>query len=309
MADSISNAVGEFLVNCCPDGQLPGFHFGALNILEVSRNVVDIGLTLLVVPDLLPQGTGLFEVKLSDLAQISPGTADEGLMPSKAGFIADSAVNGSLLGDISERPDATLVVGSVALRDEGHEAIALEVGDGDDGCIDRELLVVHTETVTVGIWVREETGLEDWISRGFDVRDSVGRREGGLLDLCKVILGVFVQDELADWAKWELGVWPDLGEIQDVVAEFLSLLRGHGLHIDCPRWEISRLDCIEKSLDTVLSVLTGETSSGGIIESLESVISTEMKLSVHETAVILEPLVRVARVPVHVVVTVGGSTV
>ena len=41
---------------------LPGFDFIALNLSKVTRNVVDIGLTLLVVPNLAPKRSWLFEI-------------------------------------------------------------------------------------------------------------------------------------------------------------------------------------------------------------------------------------------------------
>lgn len=56
-----------------------------------------------------------------------------------------------------------------------------------------------------------------------------GEGKAHLLDLGEVVLRVLVEDELADGAQGELGVWPDLGEIEDVVAEFLRLLGCHRL--------------------------------------------------------------------------------
>jgi len=96
-------------------------------------------------------------------------------MLSQALVIADMAVNSSLLGDVFKGPDAALVVRSVALRNEGHRTITLEVGNWNNRCIDGKLLIVRTKAMTVGIWVREETGLKDWISRGLDVRNGVRR--------------------------------------------------------------------------------------------------------------------------------------
>ena len=46
-----------------------------------------------------------------------------------------------------------------------------------------ELPMVDTETVTLGIRIDEETGLEKGIGRRFDVRDQVGRCEGQLEQL------------------------------------------------------------------------------------------------------------------------------
>ena len=94
--------------------------------------------------------------------------------------IADSGVDGGFPSSVRQRLDAALVVGAAALGDKGGETIALEVVDGDNGCVDWELLVVDTETVTVSVRVGEETRLEDGIGRWLDVRDKVRRRECSL---------------------------------------------------------------------------------------------------------------------------------
>ena len=78
----------------------------------------------------------------------------------------------------------------------------------------------------MGVGVREQTGLEDGIRRGLDAGHEVRGRERGLLDLGEVVLHVLVEDELADRAERELVVRPDLGQVQDVVAELLGLWAG-----------------------------------------------------------------------------------
>ena len=70
--------------------------------------------------------------------------------------------------------------------------------------------------------------------------DEVGRREGNLLDLREVVLDVLVEGNLADRAEREIGMWPNLGQVEDVVAELLSLLSRHGLlrnHLATLRWK------------------------------------------------------------------------
>jgi hypothetical protein len=56
--------------------------------------------------------------------------------------------------------------------------------------------------------------------------------ETHLLNFGEVVLGVLVEDELAEGAQWEFGVWPHLGQVEDVVAELLCLLRRHRLLLD-----------------------------------------------------------------------------
>jgi len=194
VANSSSNTVREVLVDGSPDGQLPSLDLGTLDLSKVTSDVIDVGLTFLVTPDLAPESTGLFKVKFTDLAQVSPSTIDEVLVRNIALTVTNTAIDMALLTRISQRLDAALVVRPVALVNEGHGAIALEVGNGANGSVHGELGVVCSETVTVGVRVREKAGLEDRVSRGFDVRDEMRRSERGLFDLGKVVLRVLVED-------------------------------------------------------------------------------------------------------------------
>jgi hypothetical protein len=50
-----------------------------------------------------------------------------------------------------------------------------------------------------------------------------------LFDLGKIVLYILIRNELAGWAERELAVWPDFGEVEDIVAELLCLARHHCL--------------------------------------------------------------------------------
>lgn len=106
-----------------------------------------------------------------------------------------------------------------------------------------------------------------------------------LFYLRKIVVGVFIQDELPDWTHWVVLVRPDLGEIENVVPELLRLLWSHGLlgnlvkgsnvaltrdtdHIDRPRRVSAGFDSLEESLDTVIRVLARQPSSGGVVQGL-----------------------------------------
>jgi len=309
VTNGISNAIRESLVDRGPDGKLPSLDTGVGDVSEVAGNVVDVSLTLLIVPDFSPERAGLLKVELSDLAQIPPGATDKGLVAGKTGGIVNGGIKSAFLADVGQGMDAALVVGAAALGNERRRTIALEVGDGDDGLVDWQLLVVDAQTVTVSVRVREEAGLEDRVGRSLDVRDEVRRREGGLFDFCEIVLWVLVENELANGAERELFVGPDLGEIEDVPAEVLSLLRCHGLDVDRPGGVVARFDGVEEGLDTILRVFSSEFGRCGIVESLETSIGTKVNLSVDETAVVLEPLERVSGVAVLLMVAIRSSTI
>jgi hypothetical protein len=161
-------------------------------------------------------------------------------------LIAGGKVNGTLPGNIIQWFDAALVVREAALRDVGSRSITLEVDDRNNRSIDRQLLIVGTKTMAVSIRVREKTGLEDWVGRRFNVRNEMGRRKSSLLwknqiclltdkkgayllNLSEVVLWVFIENKLPDRAERIIPVGPDFCKIKNVVTEFLSLLRRHGL--------------------------------------------------------------------------------
>lgn len=89
-------------------------------------------------------------------------------------------MDGTLVTLVHQWLEAALVVGARTLVVHGHEAIALEVDDRNNGFVDREMRVVDAESVTVGVWVGEEAGLQDRVCRSLDVGDKVRRREGDL---------------------------------------------------------------------------------------------------------------------------------
>ena len=69
-----------------------------------------------------------------------------------------------------------------ALVVERRRAVALEVGHlvARDGRVDRQLLVVDADAVTVRVRVREQARLEDGVGRGLNAGNHVRRvlREG-----------------------------------------------------------------------------------------------------------------------------------
>jgi hypothetical protein len=96
-------------------------------------------------------------------------------------FVVTTArVNSTLPVTIIQFLEATLVVREAALRDVCSRSITLEVDDGNNRSIDRQLLIVGTKTMTVSVRVGEKTGLKNGVGGRFDVRNEMGRRKGNL---------------------------------------------------------------------------------------------------------------------------------
>lgn len=210
---------------------------------------------------------------------------------------------------VRQRRNAALIVWSGTLANIQSRTIALEVCNRNNRCIYWQLLVVCTKTMTMGVWVREETGLEDRICRRLDTWDKMRGRERCLLDFREVVLRVFVQDQLANRAEREVFVRPHLRQVENVVPEALCLLWRHRLNIDRPAWEFTSFDVLEECLDTVVRVRAGKLASLLVRERLEATISAHMDLDVVEFALLVDPLECVAGVAVFTVISIRSSAV
>ena len=192
-----------------------------LHTLDGPGDVADVVLPIRIAKDLLPQSTGLFEVHcegpigyqtndtgkmeltLCNLAQIEVGMTQPLLMPQPLCLIRPLLV--------LKRRDRARVVGSEPLVVIIRRTIPVEVGDRNDRLVDRELLVIHPETMAMSIRVGEQTGLQDRICRWLDTGNKMRGRESSLLDLGEVVLGVLIENDLSKFAEGEIFVGPDLG--------------------------------------------------------------------------------------------------
>ena len=86
----------------------------------------------------------------------------------------------TLIPEVCQREDSALVVRARALVVDGHEAVALEVGNRNNGLVNRDLSVVDAKAVAVGVRVGEEARLQDRVARWLKVGDGMGGRESNL---------------------------------------------------------------------------------------------------------------------------------
>ena len=124
---------------------------------HLTRDVADEAILGGVVEDLFPEGAWGVEVLRPDLGEKGDGNAGEVAVNFVQVDGAFTELNGL---------DGAEVVGTGALVVKGHATVTLEVAADVAGAggVDGELLVVDANTVAVGVWVGEETGLEDRVS-------------------------------------------------------------------------------------------------------------------------------------------------
>lgn len=134
--------------------------------------------------------------------------------------------------------------------------------------------------------------------------------EADLFDLGEVVGGVFVELEFADFAEREFGVWPDVGEVEDVdllgLPELLCLLWCHGLDFECPFWEIAFGDGL---VEVFLRVVWGVVGRVFLGDELDALLGLHVELTVYPFAVFVDELDCVSQVSVHMSVSIGDTAI
>ena len=247
-------AGGEVGAYFAEDGDLAfdDFFFAAGG--HVAGDVADEAFFGVFIEDFLPKIAGGVEVFGTDLGEEGYGVGGE--------FAVDFVEIDGTLAEL-DRLDGGEVVRAGTLVVESHVAVPLEVGYTVFGScrVDRKLLVIDPDTVTMGVRVGEKTRLQDWIGRRLDTGYHMGWIKSNLLDFSKIILGVLVELEAAYFAKGKLFVGPDMGQVEGVdlllLPQFFGLLGSHRLEGYSPRGEFSTLDGLEQILLGVIGRLGG----------------------------------------------------
>lgn len=297
--NTLGNIGADFTEN--GDLALEDFFLGACG--HVAGDVADEALAGLFVPDTFPQGAGSVEIFGTDFTQESYGVRGK----IAVDFVK---VDGAVLE--TDRFDGRQIIGARTLVVESHVTIALKVANAvaGSGCIDWELLVVNTDSVAVSVGVGKETRLQDWVSRWLDTWNHVGGIEGGLLDFGEVILGVFVEGELANFTEGELLMRPNVGKIEDVdlllFPEFFGFFGGHGLPFHSPGGTFA---AVNRSKEVLLGVVGRLRLRFLLCQELCTLLRFHVHLTVDPLAFLVDKLESVAGVSVHKAVTVRNAAV
>jgi len=128
-----------------------------------------------------------------------------------------------------------VVNGAALISINSARAISLVVGNSSSvRAVDGDLVIVGTESVSVGVGVREDSALKHLISGELNTGDDMGWGECDLLNLGKVILRVSVKIEFSNRDQRIVAVRDYLGHIEDVKLVVLTFLLRDELDIPCP---------------------------------------------------------------------------
>jgi hypothetical protein len=177
------------------------------------------------------------------------------------------------------------------------------------GAVDRDLLVVGTKSVSVGVGVGEKTSLKHLVKRSLNSGNQVRGRESRLLSLSVEVLGVTVEDHSSNINERVVFLRPDFSNVIDIKSVFGSISDGHHLHFHGPAREVFVFDVVVKVIGSkvlISSHLSG-TSLGS--EVLDSLIGLEVVFNQELFVLGIDPLEGVGRVSVHVSESIRSSTV
>src|SRR4030088_2456404 len=108
--------------------------------------------------------------------------------------------------------------------------------------VNRDVIEVNTEAVSLGISIREQAALEHLVRREANSGNHIRRREGGLLHLCKVVFRVTIELHYTNFDQWVVSLGPDFGQIKGIVLVCLCLVLSHYLDEERPTRKISTFD-------------------------------------------------------------------
>lgn len=300
---SLLKSLGNLVVNFSEDGDLSLDDLLLSAHLHFAGDVTDKSVTCRVIENFLPEVPWCVEVLSSDLGQEGNGLAGE---------VSVSLAN--VYGSSSElnRVDGAEVGGSRTLVVKGHVTISLEVAEleGGFGSVDRQLLVVGTNSVAVSIWVGEESRLEDGIGRGLNARRHMRWVESNLLNFGEVVDGVLIESQFTDLLQRVLGLWPDMGKIEDIdlilLPRLLGLLGSHGLDLKRPFGEFTSLDSFVQILLCVVRRLGLRLF---LSDELDSLLGLKVNLDVLPVTILVDKLKGVTKVAVHVSIAIWDTSI
>mmetsp|Transcript_34855 Transcript_34855/g.86495 ORF Transcript_34855/g.86495 Transcript_34855/m.86495 type:complete len:549 (+) Transcript_34855:1360-3006(+) len=274
----------------------------SLGVLEVGDDVVNQMVAVLAGHHFAIEVAGLLEVAVGVHLRVSAHNAADGLARHGETLVLHrSAINA-----------VRLIVGRAALvAIDTHRAVTgvVVVPRAVPRTVDRDLVVVGTESVSVSVRVGEEPPLQHLVFAGLDARHQVGGRKGRLLGVLEVVLGVAVEDELADGDQGVVAVRPHLGDVEDVPLVGGGLPLRHDLHEHRPRRELTILDAVVEVPCGIVGIAPCQRPGLLSREVLDPLVSLEVHLDIGHLAVLVDKLERVGAIAVHVSVAVGRAAV
>ena len=118
-------------------------------------------------------------------------------------------------------------------------AVALEVVIRAGWAVNRDFVEIRpAQSADLGIGIREQTPLQQWVIAEIDARHHVARMESYLLGFCKVVVRVAVKHHFADDFDRHQLLRDQLGGVEQVKIKFEFILFRDQLHAQLILWVI-----------------------------------------------------------------------
>ena len=210
-----------------------------------TNNIVCEMLSASLTQYLSVKSSWLLVVSIGVRMLISASCASQSVWSPSGGWIFDGTSEG-----------VWLIVRTISLVSiHGCRAISLIVGNSSSvWTIDWNLVEVRSESMSVGIWVREDSSLEHLIHWWFNTWNQVSRSESNLFCLREIVLWVSVKNHFTYWNQRVISLWPYLGHIENIKFIGLSILFWHNLHFQGPSSGTSILNMVIKIFSGVILV-------------------------------------------------------
>ncbi len=199
--------------------------------------------------------------------------------------------------------------GAAVIPVDPHGAVTVVAVIGAAGCIYRDLVVIYAEAVALCITVGEQSSLEHLVRRESYAGHDMGRVEGRLFDLCKIVLRVAVKLKYTHLDQGIILFQPYLREVKGVKMVCCSLFLGHYLDKHGPAREIPLLNASVEIPLMALAALANGRLSLCIGQVLYPLLGAEMELHPVPFPLCVDKAERVAPEAVHVAVGSGDAPV
>src|SRR5699024_1055904 len=199
----------------------------------------------------------------------------------------------------------------LVVEQEGHGALVLIGVDlvSVQRLVHWQLLVVRTDAVALLVSVCESTCLQHAVWGQANAWNQVGWIQCNLLNLCKEVAWVAVQNEVANVVQWVIFLGPCLGQIEWVPAVVFCILERHDLDLNVPDWVVALLNRVVQIFAVVVGILTSHLRCLSIGEGLPTLTGLEVVLDPDWLALFVDPLEGVGAEAVLVTGGLRGTAV
>ena len=175
--------------------------------------------------------------------------------------------------------------------------------------VDRNLLIIHAQTVALRIGVVEQARLQHAVGRDADAGYQIAWRKGGLFDVEEEVFRIAVQLEFAHFNQRIITFRPDFGQVERVVRYFFRIGFGHNLHIHGPFREIAALNRIVQIALIAFTVFADNGFGFGIAQVFNALLGTEMEFHPETLIGRIDEAVRMRAKTVHVAIAFRNAAV